>query len=84
MAQAETRWLLKLYGTHKMIKHLILTTTIAIAAATPAFACIALFGPCADDELPMSGDSFQVKVKGGGWLTGPSPNPAVLQSAAQG
>jgi hypothetical protein len=32
----------------------------------------------------MAQDMFQVNAKGGGWLTGPSPNPAVLQSAAQG
>ena len=55
----------------------------ASLAASPASACIALFSPCADD-LPMAADSFQVHAVAGGWLTGPSPNPAVLESAAQG
>jgi hypothetical protein len=72
------------YGTRKMNKSLLLLTTIAITAAPPAFACIALFGPCADAELPMSADTFQVNAKGGGWLINPSPNDAVLQSAARG
>lgn len=57
---------------------------MALAIATPASACVGLFGPCADDELPLDQSTFQVYAKGGGWLTGPSPAPAVLQAASQG
>lgn len=67
-----------------MITKYTLTFMIAVSFAMPASACIAFLGPCADDELPMSGDTFQVHAKGSGILFGTSPNPAVLQSAAQG
>jgi hypothetical protein len=55
------------------------------AMTAPATAgCFNLVDSCADEPLPMSGDSFAVQGKGSRFVFGSGPNSAVLASAASG
>jgi len=69
---------------NKQLKYATIAASFIAALSNQASACVSIFGPCADAELPMSASSFQINAKGGPTLINPTANAAILQSAAQG
>lgn len=68
----------------KQFKYAMIAASFTAFITNQANACVSIFGPCADAELPMSESSFQVNARGGPTLINPTANSAILQSAAQG